>query len=92
MAAVPGIAVPRRDGEADIAWNEVPSAAIDLEFFSQGIFVYFRLFMAGNQSRVEIHHIIFHESAGNPTENTTSLKQTLKAAILAPETQSGGGL
>ena len=76
-------------GDANINWDEIPAAAIDLEFFSKGIFVYFRLFVTDDQPRVEIHHIVFQESAGNPSENTSSLEQTLKAALLASATPSG---
>lgn len=67
-------------GEANIGWRENPLAAIDLEFSSHDIFVYFRLFIAGNQTGVEIHHIVFYESEGDPSENTEALKSALLAA------------
>lgn len=69
-------------GEAILKWNKKPHVAIDLEFFSDGIFVFFRLFIAPGPLRVEIHNIVFQESSSNPHTNTIALEDILRCTAL----------
>ena len=69
-------------GEAILRWNRKPHIAVDLEFFSNGIFIFFRLYLTTTHPRVEIHNILFQESANHPQANTIALEDTLRNAIL----------
>jgi hypothetical protein len=69
-------------GEAILKWNRKPHVAIDLEFFSDSVFVFFRLFIAPGPLRVEIHNIVFQESASNPQTNTLALEKILRSSAL----------
>ena len=67
-------------GNARLDWNEAPSVGIDLEFFCEGVFAFFRLNIAQDYAAVEIHHVIFQDSSDNSEANTDSLRQAINAA------------
>jgi len=69
-------------GDSLTPWNEAPVVAIDLEFISNSIFAFFRMILTGKEPVVELHHITFHESTGNPETNSTELKRALHSARL----------
>ena len=69
-------------GDALIPWGESPVIAIDMEFVSDGIFAFFRIILTKNNPIVELHHIVFHESAGDPEANTEQLRKSIAAARL----------
>ena len=67
-------------GEAEISWNKPSAVAIDLEFVFEGIFAFFRLFLSADNSAVELHHISFQDSSGDPDSNTVKLEKAIKQA------------
>ncbi len=67
-------------GDTAISWNKPSMVAIDLEFVSEGIFAFFRLFLSANEPTAELHHISFQESAGDPDINTEQLAKAIKRA------------
>ncbi|MBO6814735.1 MAG: hypothetical protein JJ891_07730 [Rhizobiaceae bacterium] len=67
-------------GDTLVSWNEPPVVAVDLEFVRDGIFAFFRLVLTGKTPVVELHHITFQESRGDPEENTAELEKSIRAA------------
>ena len=64
-------------GDTLITWNNPARVAIDLEFETGNIFVFFRLVVGSKEPSVELHHISFMDSSGDPEKNTKLLQSTL---------------
>lgn len=79
-------------GNTKISWSNAPVVSIDLEFFCDGIFAFFRLNISQDDPSAEIHHIIFQDSADNPQANTEALRQAIKASVSRPAKQRSGKL
>ncbi|MEM7069149.1 MAG: hypothetical protein AAF478_09715 [Pseudomonadota bacterium] len=67
-------------GECELNWEQLPIVSIDLEFADPEVSVFFRLSFADNGLAVNLHHISFPESAGDPALNTSLLEKHLAAA------------
>lgn len=67
-------------GEGVISWSGECRVGIDLEFLTEHLFAFFRLFIGSEPPRVELHHISFNDSSGDPANNTRKLIHELEGA------------
>ena len=79
-------------GNTRISWTEATVVSIDMEFFCEGIFAFFRLNISQDDTSAEIHHIIFQESSSNPQANTEALRQAVNASVNNPASSRSGEL
>ena len=69
-------------GDSSISWSNPATVALDLEFMFLGIFVFFRLSFGYEKVAIELHHISFESSSGDPDENTVQLAKAIHEAML----------
>lgn len=67
-------------GDTMIAWDQKPVAALDFEFVSKHIFAFFQIVIGAGEARINLHHISFQETAGDPAHNTDMLREALASA------------
>ncbi len=67
-------------GQTSIGWTESPQVAVDLEFSGEDILAFFRLVIGSKEHDVELHHISFQQSVGDPHHNTIALSKALERA------------
>ncbi|MBL4725077.1 MAG: hypothetical protein JKY83_00090 [Rhizobiaceae bacterium] len=67
-------------GECDVPWVGNFTVALDLELLHLGVFAFFRLYLCGNESSVELNHISFETAGIDPLENTKLLEKAIQAA------------
>lgn len=67
-------------GECAVPWAGSFTVALDLELLHAGVFAFFRLYLCGNESSVEINHISFETAGNDPVENTILLKDAIHSA------------
>ncbi|MFK5980425.1 MAG: hypothetical protein QM488_16230 [Rhizobiaceae bacterium] len=67
-------------GECDVQWTGNFTVALDLELLHQGVFAFFRLYLCGDESSVELNHISFEKAGNDPLENTKLLEKAIQAA------------
>lgn len=76
----PGTVVFGAGGDYRLEWGGPPEIVLDLEIKPRGITIYSQLTLTNEQAGLDIKHIAFHESAGDPDANTRILEQRLKEA------------
>lgn len=67
-------------GECAMPWSGDFTVALDLELLHCGVFAFFRLYLCGKESSVEINHISFEEAGAEPHENTKLLAKAITSA------------
>lgn len=67
-------------GECDVPWTGNFTVALDLELLHLGVFAFFRLYLCGDESSVELNHISFETAGNDPLENTKLLATAIQAA------------
>ena len=67
-------------GDCYLSWDQYPIVALDLEFANEDVSVFFRLLFAENDLIVNLHHISFYNSTGDPNANTAMLEQHIMQA------------
>ncbi len=76
----PGTVVFGAGGDYRLEWGGPPEIVLDLEIKPRGITIYSQLTLTNEQAGLDIKHIAFHESAGDPDANTRILEERLKEA------------
>ncbi|UJW76070.1 hypothetical protein [Rhizobium sp. SL42] len=67
-------------GEYRLEWGGPPEIVLDLEIKPRDITIYAQLTLTNETAGLEINHIAFHETAGDPDANTLMLEQRLREA------------
>lgn len=67
-------------GECNVQWVGNFTVALDLELLYEGVFAFFRLYLCGDESSVELNHISFEKAGNDPLENTKLLAKAIQAA------------
>jgi len=67
-------------GECDVQWVGNFTVALDLELLHLGVFAFFRLYLCGDESSVELNHISFETAGNDPVDNTKLLAKAIQAA------------
>ena len=67
-------------GEYRLEWGGPPEIVLDLEIKPRDITIYAQLTLTNEPAGLEINHIAFHETAGDPDANTRMLEQRLREA------------
>ncbi|MHA7969724.1 hypothetical protein [Rhizobium sp. CAU 1783] len=67
-------------GEYRLEWGGPPEVILDLEIKPKGITIYAQLSLARDHAGLEINHIAFQNSSGDPDENTRILERRLREA------------
>ena len=80
----PGTIAFGHSGDVDVAWDQPPTVALDMEFRHQRVNVYFRLVLEAEKAGVEITHLAFEGASDEPDENTRRLVEAIADARLAP--------
>jgi len=76
----PGIVNFGSGGEYRLEWGGPPEIVLDLEIKPRDITIYAQLTLTDETAGLEINHIAFHETAGDPDANTRMLEQRLREA------------
>lgn len=76
----PGTVVFGAGGDYRLEWGGPPEIVLDLEIKPRGITIYSQLTLTNEQAGLDIKHIAFHESSGDPDANTRMLEERLKEA------------
>ncbi|MFN3506501.1 MAG: hypothetical protein ACK4ZU_03425 [Allorhizobium sp.] len=76
----PGTVVFGAGGDYRLEWGGPPEIVLDLEIKPRGITIYSQLTLTNEQAGLDIKHIAFHESSGDPDANTRMLEDRLREA------------
>ncbi|MBP1853105.1 hypothetical protein [Rhizobium halophytocola] len=72
-------------GDYRLEWSGEPEVILDLEIRPKGVTIYARLSLTDLKAGLEISHIAFQESSGDPNQNTDFLARTLAASKFVKE-------
>ena len=67
-------------GDYRLEWGGPPEIVLDLEIKPRGITIYSQLTLTNEQAGLDIKHIAFHDSSGDPDTNTRMLEERLQEA------------
>lgn len=76
----PGTVVFGAGGDYRLEWGGPPEIVLDLEIKPRGITIYSQLTLTNEQAGLDIKHIAFHDSSGDPDTNTRMLEERLQEA------------
>lgn len=76
----PGTVVFGAGGDYRLDWGGPPEIVLDLEIKPRGITIYSQLTLTNEQAGLDIKHIAFHDSSGDPDTNTRMLAERLQEA------------
>jgi len=76
----PGTVVFGAGGDYHLEWGGPPEIVLDLEIKPRGITIYSQLTLTNDTAGLDIKHIAFHETSGDPDANTRMLEERLKEA------------
>jgi hypothetical protein len=76
----PGTVVFGAGGDYRLDWGGPPEIVLDLEIKPRGITIYSQLTLTNEQAGLDIKHIAFHDSSGDPDTNTRMLEERLQEA------------
>ncbi len=76
----PGTIVFGAGGDYRLEWGGPPEVVLDLEIKPRGITIYSQLTLTEEHAAIDIKHIAFHETSGDPDSNTRILEERLKEA------------
>ena len=76
----PGTEVFGAGGDYRLEWGGPPEVVLDLEIKPRGITIYSQLTLTNEQAGLDIKHIAFHDSSGDPDNNTRMLEERLQEA------------
>jgi len=76
----PGTVVFGAGGDYRLEWGGPPEIVLDLEIKPRGITIYSQLTLTNETAGLDIKHIAFHETSGDPDANTRMLEERLKEA------------
>ncbi len=76
----PGTVVFGAGGDYRLEWGGPPEVVLDLEIKPRGITIYSQLTLTNELAGLDIMHIAFHETSGDPDANTRMLEDRLKEA------------
>ena len=76
----PGTVVFGAGGDYRLEWGGPPEIVLDLEIKPRGITIYSQLTLTNEQAGLDIKHIAFHDSSGDPDANTRMLEDRLREA------------
>ena len=76
----PGTVVFGAGGDYRLEWGGPPEIVLDLEIKPRGITIYSQLTLTNEQAGLDIKHIAFHDSSGDPDTNTRMLEERLNEA------------
>jgi hypothetical protein len=76
----PGTVVFGAGGDYRLEWGGPPEVVLDLEIKPRGITIYSQLTLTEKQAGLDIKHIAFHDTSGDPDTNTRMLEDRLKEA------------
>ena len=76
----PGTVVFGAGGDYRLEWGGPPEVVLDLEIKPRGITIYSQLTLTNEQAGLDIKHIAFHDSSGDPDTNTRMLEERLQEA------------
>jgi hypothetical protein len=76
----PGTVVFGAGGDYRLEWGGPPEIVLDLEIKPRGITIYSQLTLTNEQAGLDIKHIAFHDTVGDPDANTRILEERLKEA------------
>lgn len=76
----PGTIVFGSGGDYRLEWGGPPEVVLDLEIKPRGITIYSQLTLTEEHAAIDIKHIAFHETSGDPDSNTRILEERLKEA------------
>ena len=76
----PGTVVFGAGGDYRLEWGGPPEIVLDLEIKPRGITIYSQLTLTNDTAGLDIKHIAFHETSGDPDANTRMLEERLKEA------------
>ncbi|MFN3634532.1 MAG: hypothetical protein ACK4UW_07270 [Rhizobium rhizophilum] len=76
----PGTVVFGAGGDYRLEWGGPPEIVLDVEIKPRGITIYSQLTLTNEQAGLDIKHIAFHETSGDPDANTRMLEERLSEA------------
>ncbi|MBX9469278.1 hypothetical protein FVA81_18420 [Rhizobium sp. WL3] len=76
----PGTVVFGAGGDYRLEWGGPPEIVLDVEIKPRGITIYSQLTLTNEQAGLDIKHIAFHETSGDPDANTRMLEERLQEA------------
>ena len=76
----PGTVVFGAGGDYRLEWGGPPEIVLDHEIKPRGITIYSQLTLTNEQAGLDIKHIAFHDSSGDPDTNTRMLEERLQEA------------
>lgn len=76
----PGTIVFGAGGDYRLEWGGPPAVVLDLEIKPRGITIYSQLTLTEEHAGLDINHIAFHDTSGDPDTNTRMLEDRLKEA------------
>jgi hypothetical protein len=76
----PGTVVFGAGGDYRLEWGGPPEVVLDLEIKPRGITIYSQLTLTEEHAAIDIKHIAFHDTSGDPDTNTRMLEDRLKEA------------
>ncbi|MGL4196740.1 MAG: hypothetical protein ACRCSX_03110 [Allorhizobium sp.] len=76
----PGTVVFGAGGDYRLEWGGPPEIVLDLEIKPRGITIYSQLTLTNDTAGLDIKHIAFHDTSGDPDTNTRMLEERLKEA------------
>ncbi|KPF42068.1 hypothetical protein ACSV9I_04960 [Rhizobium sp. G187] len=76
----PGTVVFGAGGEYRLEWGGPPEIILDIEIKPRDITIYAQLVLTDAHAAIDIKHIAFHKSAGDPDANTRMLTERLQEA------------
>ncbi|TPP09825.1 hypothetical protein [Rhizobium glycinendophyticum] len=76
----PGTVVFGAGGDYRLEWGGPPEVVLDLEIKPRGITIYSQLTLTEETAGLDIKHIAFHDTSGDPDTNTRMLEDRLREA------------
>ena len=76
----PGTVVFGAGGDYRLEWGGPPEVVLDLEIKPRGLTIYSQLTLTSEHAGLDIKHIAFHDSSGDPDTNTRMLGERLQEA------------
>jgi hypothetical protein len=76
----PGTIVFGAGGDYRLEWGGPPEVVLDLEIKPRGITIYSQLTLTEEVAGLDIKHIAFHDTSGDPDTNTRILEDRLREA------------
>ncbi|MTI45900.1 hypothetical protein JM93_00467 [Roseibium hamelinense] len=69
---------------AEVDWDRLPTIALDLEFYHQGVWIYFTLVLSNPDNSINVSYVEVTNSTGDPEADMRKLIDALEDARAHP--------